>query len=126
MKDCKIIQDLLPNYIEELTNKETNTYIEEHLKVCNECKKVLQNMKNELKVDNEKRNQREVKYIKKFNNRLKILKVTIAIILVIALAVMTHYYVTFKNAYFKASNIMVEIVKDGENMKPVYNTTINP
>ena len=112
MKDCKIIQDLLPNYIEELTNKETNMYIEEHLKVCNECKKVLQNMKNELKVDNEKRNKREVKYIKKFNNRLKILKVTIAIILVIALAVMTHYYFTFKDAYFKASNILVEMVKE--------------
>ena len=34
-KDCKIVQDLLPNYIEKLTNEETNKYIEEHL---NECK----------------------------------------------------------------------------------------
>ena len=31
-KDCKIILDLLPNYVEKVTSKETNSYIEEHLK----------------------------------------------------------------------------------------------
>ena len=25
MKNCKIVQDLLPNYIEKLTNEETNS-----------------------------------------------------------------------------------------------------
>lgn len=29
---CKIIQDLLPSYMDNLTEKETNQYIEEHLK----------------------------------------------------------------------------------------------
>ena len=32
INECKIVQDLLPNYIENLTNEETNKYIEEHLK----------------------------------------------------------------------------------------------
>ena len=27
-KDCKIVQDLLPNYIENLTKEETSKYIE--------------------------------------------------------------------------------------------------
>ena len=48
-RDCKIVQDLLPNYIENLTNEETNRFIEEHLKECPECQKVLENMKKELK-----------------------------------------------------------------------------
>ena len=26
-KNCKIVQDLLPNYIEKLTNEETNIFI---------------------------------------------------------------------------------------------------
>ena len=30
-KECKVVQDLLPNYIEGLTTKETNEFIEEHL-----------------------------------------------------------------------------------------------
>ena len=40
-KDCKIVQDLLPNYIENLTNEETNKFIDEHLKECNECQKIF-------------------------------------------------------------------------------------
>ena len=36
-RDCKLVLDLLPNYIEKLTNEETNNFIEEHLKGCEEC-----------------------------------------------------------------------------------------
>ena len=45
-KTCNIIQDLLPNYIDNLTNEETNIFIEEHLDTCNNCKNILENMKN--------------------------------------------------------------------------------
>ena len=31
---CKVVQDLLPRYAENLTNSETNKYIEEHLVKC--------------------------------------------------------------------------------------------
>ena len=44
-RDCKIIQDLLPNYIENLTNEETNIFIEEHLNTCSNCKIIFENMK---------------------------------------------------------------------------------
>ena len=33
-RDCKVVQDLIPNYVEKLTNEETNKYIEEHLESC--------------------------------------------------------------------------------------------
>mgnify|MGYP005797413875 FL=1 len=69
-KDCKIVQDLLPNYIERLTNNDTNKYIEEHLNECEECKKIFENMEKDLKLNNVKRDEREVKYIKKYNNKL--------------------------------------------------------
>ena len=48
--DCKIIQDLLPNYVEELTNEETNKFIQKHLEECNECKRILENMQKDLKL----------------------------------------------------------------------------
>ena len=50
-KDCKIVQDLLPNYIENLTSEETNLFIKEHLKECNECQNILENMQKELNID---------------------------------------------------------------------------
>ena len=73
-RDCKIVQDLLPNYIEKLTNEETNLFIEEHLKDCRECRSILENMKKDIKIDEEKRDSREVDYIKKYNKKMRLWK----------------------------------------------------
>ena len=71
MKDekiCKVIQDLLPNYIEKLTNVETNEFIEKHLKECPECMQIYNNMQKKLDInDNKKIVNQEVKYFKKYN-----------------------------------------------------------
>ncbi len=112
-RDCKIVQDLLPNYIEKLTNEETNLFIKEHLKECNGCQKVLENMQKELNVDSNKRDKREVKYIKKYSKKLRVLEITIILILLIALGVMTYYYFYFRDGYFNAANQMVEMVSEG-------------
>ena len=69
-KNCKIIQDLLPNYIENLTNEETNIFIEEHLNTCSNCKIILENMRNDLKITNLHRDNREIKYMKKYSNKI--------------------------------------------------------
>ncbi len=82
-RNCKIVQDLLPNYIEKLTNEETNIFIEEHLKECEECRNILENMKIELKVDVQNRENREVKYIKKYNSKIRLLEMIILIALLL-------------------------------------------
>ena len=82
-KDCKIVQDLLPNYIENLTSEETNLFIKEHLKECTECQNILENMQKELNIHNMKREEREVKYIKKFSDKMKILKLIILTLIII-------------------------------------------
>lgn len=84
-RDCRVIQDLLPNYIEKLTSEETNKYIEEHLGKCDECKNIFENMKKEFDLNNISRDKREVKYIKKFSNKMRLLKVIIIIIILILL-----------------------------------------
>jgi len=65
--ECKIVQDLLPNYVEGLTNEETNLFIEEHLRECNTCKKMFNNMKTEIQKPDKEVNKNEVNYIKKYN-----------------------------------------------------------
>lgn len=82
-KDCKIIRDLLPSYIDRLTNENTNQYVEEHLGECSECKTVLENMQKILGTDATMKNSKEVKYIKKYNKKMKILKITLLAILLI-------------------------------------------
>jgi len=82
-EDCKIIRDLLPSYIDGLTNDATNQYIEEHINDCEQCKKALEDMKKELKLDTTQKDSKEVKYIKKFNKKMKILKIILLAVLLI-------------------------------------------
>lgn len=72
-KECKIVQDLLPNYIENLTSIQTNEYIEEHIANCKECKGNLENMQKEVLTDTKGKNKKEVKYMKKYRNKMRIL-----------------------------------------------------
>ena len=42
--DCCVVRDLLPSYIEELTEPETSAQVKEHLETCPPCRAVEANM----------------------------------------------------------------------------------
>lgn len=76
---CEIVKDLLPSYIDGLTSTESNSEIEEHLKTCQECKDVLDQMKTEIDVENIELNKETIKPFKKLNKRvLQSVLITIA------------------------------------------------
>ena len=81
--ECKLIQDLLPNYIEKLTSEETNTYIENHIKDCKDCTKILKDMGEEVTLDKIDE-MKKVDYLKKikFRNRT-IIVILLAILLIL-------------------------------------------
>ena len=81
-KDCNIVQDLLPNYIERLTNEETNKFIEEHLKTCEDCKKIYDDMKESLNKNNKNKEKKKVNFLKKYKNKLRILEIIVLTIVV--------------------------------------------
>lgn len=95
--DCKIVQDLLPNYIEKLTNQETNAFVEGHLQECAECKNVYENMQKEIKLCGNVRDKREVKYIKKYSNKIKILKTIILAIVLIYVGIIGYKFIVIKS-----------------------------
>ena len=85
-RDCKLVEDLLPNYIEKLTNKETNDFIEEHLKNCPSCKKIYDNMKEKQEENNVKTKEEEnkkVKFFKKYRNKLRVLRIILLVIVLV-------------------------------------------
>lgn len=43
--DCDIVKDLLPLYVEGLASEKSGMAIEEHMKECEDCKKIYQEMK---------------------------------------------------------------------------------
>ena len=116
-KDCKIIEDLLPNYIDGLTNNITNEYIEKHLKECNSCQIRLANMKNQIYAKENDSNE-EIKTIKKFMLKHKILKITLIVILVLILLLVGRVlYInsviskTFNNTSLNLSNMYQKIIE---------------
>lgn len=87
MRNCKIIQDLFPNYIEKLTSGEANEYIESHIKECKECSEKLKIMQKEIEVDRGENFKRETKYLKKYNHKLRILEALILAAIIIFIGV---------------------------------------
>lgn len=115
MKDCKIIQDLLPNYIDGLTNEETSQYIENHLKQCAECTEMLETMKKQLTSKQNSQYKEETNYLKKYNRKLNTFKTIvftiIAIFIIIVIRRMAIFidiqrkvtpYLSSDNYYIKA------------------------
>lgn len=45
-KDCKIVQDILPLYVDEICSEETRQYVSNHVGTCAECAEVLRKLKN--------------------------------------------------------------------------------
>ena len=88
--NCKIVEDLLPNYIEKLTSAETNEFIEKHIKECDSCKNMLENMRKEVNVEKSKTDKKQVNYIKKYNSKMKILRSIASIVVFVLLIVMIH------------------------------------
>ena len=101
-RNCKIIQDLLPNYIENLTNKDTNIFIEEHLNTCNNCKNILENMKNDLNPTSIHKDNREIKYMKKYNNKIRILKIIIFTVILLFVILTVRKIIIISDLYNKA------------------------
>lgn len=90
-RECKLVQDLLPNYIEQVTSEETNQYIQEHLQSCAECTQVYTSMTREIKskaLDTDK----TVDYMKKVNQKMKIAKMALGSIAIIILLVMLAFW----------------------------------
>ena len=51
MNECKIVEDLLPLYAEELVSRETAEFIGEHCDRCGHCRKLLERSKVVLPVE---------------------------------------------------------------------------
>ena len=93
--DCKIVQDLLPNYIDKLTNEYTNEFIERHLNECSECKKIYDKMKKQIDL-NFQIDDKEIKPMKKINKKVKIMGI---LILILAIVVAISLYINYKSSY---------------------------
>lgn len=103
--DCRIVQDLLPNYIEGLTSEVTNTTIKEHLAACDDCKRVLQSMTRETKVVN-KVPPKQINFLKKIRRRQWM---TAGISVLVSVTILLGVYYFFSQKQFSVPSSEVTI-----------------
>lgn len=89
---CEIIQDLLPSFMDGLTNEVTNQAIEEHVETCASCRDSLYAMKTPVESEEEKvekqEEKQEIDFLKKSRKKsVKIVIGSIVCAIVIVLAV---------------------------------------
>lgn len=48
-KNCDVIRDLLPLYIDNICSDESRRMVSEHLECCNECKQLYENLRNPVR-----------------------------------------------------------------------------
>lgn len=109
-KECNIVEDLLPVYVEEICSKESAAFVETHLQHCSSCSAMWEELKRDkiknIKPDvNDNQNAFFINMHKKMNQKYKvaILKGAAAAIAVI-LVVGTVYYSTCKLKVSRVSN----------------------
>ena len=111
---CKLIEDLLTLYIDNLVSEESKIEIEKHLKECNKCSEELENIKKEnglvLEEEFTDNNEKEIKCVKNIKRRIKI-RILIAIIIsILATAIWIKLYDTYR------------IIKNEDDKYILYNT----
>lgn len=103
---CGVIRDLLPSYVEQLTGSETNELVEQHLADCEECRKVVENMKNNEKMSPviQGEEKAELDFLKKNKKRTRLIVwcSIVAAVLVICGAII--YAATRPSSYFIVDN----------------------
>lgn len=128
--NCKIVQDLLPNYMEKMTCNETNEFIKEHLKHCESCTKIYNDMKYNIEIHPEN-NGEDVDYMKKWNKEVKCLKLwkkalilIICIIIIILAIIFNRYHILIKlnKLNTEKSNEITNIYYTKEDDNHIVNT----
>lgn len=80
---CNIIKDLLPMYVDEISSKETNDCIKEHLDRCDTCKKEYYKI---LKVNNSNEKNNDIETFRKFKSKIILIFIFFMIISIAAVS----------------------------------------
>ena len=95
-QECKLVQDLLPLYIEDILSEESKQYVEQHLNGCDECRLTRHKMEKRVEcrtIDKVKCDDKSVlKYIAKIMAWYMICPLVVILIIVLGGGIYLKYY----------------------------------
>lgn len=102
---CEIVQDLLPSYVDGLTNEVTNEAIEEHVAECENCRTSLEAMCTPEVPPQEFEEKQEIDFLKKTKKKTRRTVLGILILAVVAVCV-----IVFARFYLVGSSLHSESI----------------
>ncbi|PAQ13714.1 hypothetical protein CD798_13660 [Bacillaceae bacterium SAOS 7] len=113
-----VFKDLAPSYIENLTSEETNREIERHLAQCEECRKYLHDMQEDLLVERKnerKKEERNINFFKKVQSRQrkKMANIIISLLSVLLLLIFSYYFLFIRMWIADTSDVQTTVQKRG-------------
>lgn len=106
---CEIIQDLLPNYVENKLSEESILLINTHIEKCPNCRKDYLSMKAELALNNSSNG--PLNYFKKINRNFFIILITLLLITTAAIIFNTFYYAkNYDEGFFTIALLLLIII----------------
>lgn len=99
-RECEIVQDLLFGYQDGTLHEASKDLVEEHLKKCEECRRIFSEMKkDEIEVDKKEEQEQEIDYLKKVNKKmsrknslLMVIGTILGIIILLNIGIFVYYY----------------------------------
>ncbi|MEF2590165.1 MAG: zf-HC2 domain-containing protein, partial [Blautia obeum] len=104
---CEVVRDLLPSYVDGLTNDVSNQAVEQHIKICENCQKLYHEMQETVngeylsEQDLEQMGQKanfkvpsEIDYLKKIRkkNRMRILAAVLTVVIAAGVGIWCKAY----------------------------------
>ncbi len=87
-KECSIVRDVLPLYLENMVSEDTAVFVKEHLENCSDCTAELEHLQSGVQIDVEETPQREhdAEIITAFQKKIakRILEAVVAVFLIFA------------------------------------------
>ncbi len=106
---CNIVNELLPNYIDGLTSKETNDDIVKHIADCDKCRTVYENM---IFAIPEKANIKEIDPVKKLKANIRRKKILFSVLTCAVLVGVTIFAKNYEVPLpFDANRMLLEPVQ---------------
>lgn len=124
--ECEIVQDLLLGYVDGVLNLESKKLVEKHLLECNNCQKKLEEIKLDIK-ENNNNQKKEIDYLKKIRRKSKIKSIIMSIgfIFIICLIIYLNKFIKVNNFMNKAEKSLKSNNFYKETTQILYNNQVS-
>ena len=92
-QNCHIIQDLLPLYVDDVLSEESKKFVEEHLKECEYCREMFNQMNHEFEVPSLQSDKEIIQDVKK---KISFKTIFSVLFLVTYFLIWIMYYLDYK------------------------------